>query len=149
MNFSPASHKAIEIDLSQLGLPARISISVVPELPQSPPLPAIAHRTSHNQNRTHLDRSSIDDAARQLIQLGRFGVTEEVVCSVVLCDALKEVLPPKDVPQTRNVSEMMRRLGYSRVPGLVKWCGWPHTVWTRGDVADVREALNRTLAHAG
>lgn len=86
--------------------------------------------------------------ARQCIEQGAVGVGQSVLSSSCLTNAMRLLCMQDgiDPPKTTSVNHMLTRLGYSQVPGQVKWEGKAHRVWwKRGEVVSSENEILRSM----
>jgi hypothetical protein len=104
--------------------------------------------------RAQMMATGMDDAesvAAQIIEEGGMGISTDVFSSLFLSQQLKirAQFENFDLPKTVALSHMLTRLGYSKVPKLLKWRGHPHTVWIKNgypeDLEKIREAMDATV----
>lgn len=98
--------------------------------------------------------SSSDSAeaiAESIIATGAVGVSEAVVSSGHLSNVMQahaHATPGMDIPKGQAMNHMLTRLGYSRVPGYIKWNGSAVIVWLKDghnyENDKIREMLDAT-----
>jgi hypothetical protein len=98
--------------------------------------------------RLQMIASSKEDAesvAQSLIEEGgSIGITRNVISSSCLTNALKVRASSEgyEVPRSTALNHMLTRLGFSKLPKMVKWRAYPHTIWIRnGFNGDIRYEL--------
>lgn len=79
-----------------------------------------------------------EEAVQEALEAGGVGVSATVLSSSCLTSMLETPL------MTTTVNRVLVKLGWVKVPKRFKWRGKAHIVWTKGRVADLRLALDKT-----
>lgn len=98
-----------------------------------------------------MSASPEEEAVREVLAEGAYGVTRDMLSSNCLSDAL--ALRDDDVSlQTTSVNKVLTRLGFSKVPLKLKWRGRTHRIWTKSiantEPGVLRAALEKTAESA-
>lgn len=99
-----------------------------------------------------LNRSTEDQVAREVIAAGGLGISERVLSSKLLSEAM--LMHEEAVTlQTKALSTLLVRMGYTKWPERVRWQGDLHYVWVRGRVPSsldqVKTLLDKTTTSGG
>lgn len=94
--------------------------------------------------------SSQDDAesvAQSIIMEGGHGITENVISSPCLTNALKlrAIHEGFEVPRSIALNHMLTRLGYSKLPKQIKWRQSVHTIWVKNGFTEDNEVVRSEL----
>ena len=92
-----------------------------------------------------------ESVAMQVIADGALGISEQVISSLCLSQQLKirGAMDNFDVPRGPALNYMLTRMGYSKLPKMVKWRGHPHTVWIRNGFSEDNDAVRLELERTG
>jgi len=105
-----------------------------------------APATTEKQLMVAMSASPEEEAIRDAITAGSVGVTDTVLSSSCLSEAI--ATSGVEVPQTSALNRLLAKMGWVKVPKKVKWRGRAHTVWVRGqsslDNDVLREILEKT-----
>lgn len=88
--------------------------------------------------------SDDEDAIAEVIANGAEGVSTSVLSSSCLTAALAFTKLDSKL-QTSTLHRLLTRLGFTKVPPLLKWKGKPHRVWVKGNQSRYPEDLRREL----
>jgi hypothetical protein len=78
-----------------------------------------------------LSMSDDEMAAREVINNGAPGVCAQVISSGHLSTAIS-LMDGVDLPKTTAVNRLLMKLGYSKLPRVVKWSGLTCRLWIKG-----------------
>lgn len=105
---------------------------------------ARAPLTAEKASMIAMGKSDEEEAARDVIERGAYGVCRDVLTSKCLTDAV--ALEDGSLAlQTTTVSRLLGRLGYTRFARKVRWDGAVHIIWHRASVPSDPEALKVAL----
>lgn len=79
-------------------------------------------------------QSSLSDGAQSVLEaisLGGQGLSKEIISTKYLNEALLNIDGSK--VNTSRLSRALESIGYKK-GGVVKWKGWPHSVWVKDDI---------------
>jgi hypothetical protein len=103
-----------------------------------------APETEERQLMIAMSATPEEEIVREIIAEKPLGVTERVLTSACLTEAL--VLKDTGVQlATTAVNRVLTKLGWTKVPQRLKWRGSAHTVWVKGRVPNDPDSLRRAL----
>ena len=102
-----------------------------------------APATSEKALMVAMSASPEEEAIREAIESRTVGVTEMVLSSSCLSDAIAGA--GVEVPQTSALNRLLAKMGWVKVPKKVKWRGRAHTVWVRGQCSLDNDFLRESL----
>lgn len=104
-----------------------------------------APETDEKKSMVSLGISEDEEAAREVIAEGAYGVTQDVLASDCMVREIAARSEGQFALATQAVSKLLSKLGYTRVPRKVKFDGKTRVLWVRGMVPNDNAPLLRAL----